>query len=281
MIDTDIAELLRQLSSPTPGTAWSAFLERHSPLIMQVVHRYETDQGRATDCFIHACGALSDHGFRRLRSFRPDGTARFDTWLKAVVANLCVDWRRKQHGRFRLAPAIARLPELEQRVYRCLYVRGMARAECLHTLQANYANLTEAKLAEINARLFELLTRQQRWQLRSRRSATVSLDDGTNPESDEPTLQIEASGPGPDALAEMDQDRRRTRAALQRLDPQQRLLLRLRFEQDLTLAAIARQLGLPDPFHARRHVDAALAALAKQLEVSDPLPDANPGDLSV
>jgi RNA polymerase sigma factor (sigma-70 family) len=281
MTDQGIAELLQRLSSPAAGAAWSAFLDQYSTLIMQVVHRYESDPGRATDCFIDACAALSDHGFRRLRAFRADGSARFDTWLKAVVANLCIDWRRQQRGRFRPSRAIAGLPEVEQRIFHCLYVRGMARAECLHALQAQYPDLTEDRLAQVNARLFELLTGQQRWQLNARRSPPLSLDRAAGPDPDERELQIEAPGPGPESLAEFDQDRARVRAALRRLEPHQRLLLRLRFEQDLTLAAIARQLGLPDPFHARRQVDAALAALAAQLEPAEPLPHANPGDLSV
>jgi RNA polymerase sigma factor (sigma-70 family) len=281
MSDAGIAELLLQLASPAAGGAWREFLAQRSALIMRVVRRYEADQGRATQCFIHVCEGLSDHGFRRLRSFRADGTARFETWLKVVVANLCIDWRRQQQGRLRPLLAVARLPDLEQRVYRSLYVQGMARSECLHSLQARYPDLTTERLAEVNARLFKLLTRQKRWGFVARRSTTVSLDDCASPDSDEPGLQVMASGPGPDVLAELDQDQRRIRAALSRLSPQQRLLLRLRFEQDLTLTEIARQLALPDPFHARRKVDSALAALAEQIEAAALLPHANPGDLSV
>jgi len=82
----------------------------------------------------HVCAALSDNGFRRLRSFRPDGPACFKTWLMAVVSNLCVDWHRQQQGRIRPTPCILHLPELDQQVYQCIYVRRMSRAQCLQEL---------------------------------------------------------------------------------------------------------------------------------------------------
>ena len=56
----------------------------------------------------------------------------------AVTANLCIDWRRKRRGRFRPIRAVAQLPELEQLVYRYMYVRGMRRAECLRALEARF-----------------------------------------------------------------------------------------------------------------------------------------------
>jgi hypothetical protein len=74
MEDPGVTELLRRLSSERPGAAWSEFLERYSPLVMHVIRRYETAHGPVMDCFVYVCGALCDDRFRRLRSFRPDGT---------------------------------------------------------------------------------------------------------------------------------------------------------------------------------------------------------------
>ena len=163
--DGPISELLERLASGKVNSAWSEFLERYSSLIMHVARRHERDPVRATDCFLHVCAALSDDGFRRLLSFRPDGPARFRTWLTAVVANLCIDWTRRQQGRFRPIRAIAGLPELEQLVYRYIYVRGMRRADCTRLLEPRFPGLTEQTVSEINARLFSLVTPQQRWQL--------------------------------------------------------------------------------------------------------------------
>jgi RNA polymerase sigma factor (sigma-70 family) len=270
MIDEPIGRLLTRLSAERADSAWAEFLERFSPLIMHVVRRYETDAGRATDSFIHVCGELSNNGFRRLLRFRPDGTARFQTWLSAVVSNLCVDWRRQQHGRYRPIQSVARLPELDQLVYRYVYVRGMPREECLHALRARFPDLTEKRLSEVNGRLFALLTPRQRWQLSTRAGETVPLDDAPSPDSDTAAFQPEEPGPGPDELAQTDQERSLLETAMARLLPQQRLLLRLRYQQDLTLEEIARLTGLPDPFRANRQIQAALEALAEIVKSQPP-----------
>ncbi|MEX2148993.1 MAG: hypothetical protein WD793_02155 [Steroidobacteraceae bacterium] len=109
-----IEDILDQLTSGRAKTGWTAFLNRFSSLITRVAHQFEDDSERVSDCFLFVCGRLSDNDFRRLLSFRRDGPARFTTWLTSVVANLCIDWRRQQQGRFRPIAAIAGLLELEQ-----------------------------------------------------------------------------------------------------------------------------------------------------------------------
>src|SRR5688572_28405425 len=41
--DESVRGLLDRLASANAGAAWSGFLERYSPVIMQVIRRYETD----------------------------------------------------------------------------------------------------------------------------------------------------------------------------------------------------------------------------------------------
>ncbi|HET9694483.1 MAG TPA: sigma factor, partial [Steroidobacteraceae bacterium] len=94
MSDDTATELLQALSSGRVNAAWREFQARHSPTIRRVIRRHEIDHDHVEECYEYVCGALSDDAFRRLRSFRPDGPARFETWLMAVVSNLCVDWRR-------------------------------------------------------------------------------------------------------------------------------------------------------------------------------------------
>jgi len=266
MTDEQVSDLLARLASGKVESAWRAFLERYSPLIMHVVRRFESDHNQVTDCYVHACAELSNNGFRRLLAFRPDGRAQFQTWLKTVVTNLCVDWRRQRHGRFRPVKVVAGLPELDQLVYRYVYVRGMPRDECLHVLQAKYPALTERELTTINARLFSLLTPQQRWQLSVRTASMLPLDAPSNPDADEPLVQPVDPGPGPEELSQTEQERLQLEAAMARLAPQQRLLLRLRFQQNLTLEEVARLMRLPDPFRANRQIQAALAALGELMK---------------
>jgi RNA polymerase sigma factor (sigma-70 family) len=266
MSEGSIEDLLARLSTGRIDSAWREFLERYSPLIMHVVRRYESDQGQVTDCYLHACSELSNDSFRRLLRYRADGAAKFQTWLSVVVVNLCIDWRRKQNGRFRLAKAITNLPEIDQLVYRQIYIRGMSRQGCLHSLLARFPTLTEQQVAEINARLFSLLKPQQRWHLSVRSVDGVSLDQSPWDETDEELGQVEDPGTRPDEQSEMEQQFRRLEVAMAKLPAPQRLMLRLRYEQNLTLEEVARLMRLSDPFRANRQIQAALAELAKLLE---------------
>ena len=264
MASGTIKDVLERLASGKGvNEAWTAFLDGYSPLIMQVVRRYESHRDRALDCFVFVCSALNDGGFKRLLKYQPDRGTRFDTWLRAVVANLCIDWRRQQTGRLRPIRTIAGLSELDRLVYRCLYVLGMRRDECLNALRSRYPDLTDQSLASINARLFALLTPRQRWQLGTRMAGFVSMDDA--PATGDGGLQVADALPGPDELAEEDEERARLERAMQRLPAPQRLLLRLRYEQELTLAEVARLAGIADQHRANRQIQSALAELARLL----------------
>jgi RNA polymerase sigma factor (sigma-70 family) len=265
MSDGTVTGLLERLSSAGRDAAWGEFLARYSSLIMRVVRRHENDENRSKDCFDFVCGALSDQAFRRLLGFRPDGPARFETWLMAVASNLCVDWHRKVRGRARPPRCVSRLPELDQQVYRCIFQQGMSRAQCVETLAPVFPGLSVSLVAGINARLFALLTPQQRWWLSARPDEPERIDECATPLDDDAVLQVPGSGPGPDELAARSQERSQLRDALSRLPVEQRLLLRLRYEQNLTLAEIARLTGQPDPFRANRQIQAALDALAADL----------------
>ena len=273
MSDDTVTELLEQLSSGRVDAAWSEFLARYSPLIKHVIRRHGLDDDRITECFNHVCGALSDDGFRRLRSFRPDGPARFKTWLMAVVANLCVDWRRKEQGRVRPLRRVSRLPELDQQVYHCIYERRMSRVQCLQALMPRFPALTDATVSEINARLFTLLKPQQRWQLSSRTAALKPVTCGVSPEDDDPAWQLAEPGPGPDDLAAELQEQRQLRDALARLPTEERLLLRLRYEQNLSLAEVARLTNQADLFRANRQIQSALKFLGELMSDSRARPD--------
>lgn len=262
MSDEAVTALLERLSSGRGDAAWNEFLAGYSPVIVRVIRRCGVANGRADECFLHVCEALSDGGFRRLCSFRPDGPASFKTWLMAVVANLCIDWNRREQGRVRSFSSVSRLPALERQVYRCIFEQRMTRAQCFHTLLPRFPGLTESGVGEINARLFQLLTPQQRWQLTVRTPSLAPVTFPVSPEDDDPAWQLAQPGPGPDDLAEEALEQGQLRQALAKLPADQRLLLRLRYEQNLSLAEIARLTGQPDPFRVNRRIQAALGALA-------------------
>jgi RNA polymerase sigma factor (sigma-70 family) len=263
MSDGLLTALLTTLDPQAASAAWREFIAKYAPVVMHVVRRHECRQDRVHDCFVYVCGALSEDGFRRLRAFEPERRVRFTTWLMAVVSNLCVDWRRKEDGRRRPMRAVARLSELEQSVFRHIFVRGVSRAECLQILRPKFPDLTEASVAEVNARLFGLLTPEQRFLLASRR---VSASSGVGDEDENVFSQPADVGVGPASLAEIREETERLQAALTQLSAEQRLILKLRFEEDLALAEIARLTGLADPFRVDRQVRGALAALQHLME---------------
>jgi RNA polymerase sigma factor (sigma-70 family) len=265
-----VGRLLDQLSSGRADLAWTDFLKLHSSLIMQVAREFAVGAEQANDCFLFACERLSDDGFRRLRSFRRHGPARFRTWLATVVANLCIDWRRKLHGRVRPIAAVTALPPLDQKVYRYIYLRGMTRAECQRALVREFPEVTLEQIADANARLFKRLSSRQRWQLSHRFRGSVSLEVAMSPDDESALFQPEDSAPGPERLTEQWASQEAVNDALQRLAPRQRLLLRLRYQQDLTLEEVARLVGLPDPYRANREIQAAVAELARFLPRDEP-----------
>ena len=263
--EESVGNLLDQLSSVRADLAWAKFLKLHSAVIMQASRRFASGAGSASDCFLFVCEGLSDNGFRRLKSFRPGGPAQFSTWLKAVVVNLCIDWRRKRHGRVRPFAAVSGLPPLDQAVYRHIFVRGLSRGECQRELATQFPGVTLEQVAEANARLFNLLSSRQRWQLGHRSRGSVSLEDSTGLDHEVPDFQPEYPGPGPEQLAGEWVSRDAINEALLKLAPRQRLLLRLRYVEDLTLEEVARLVGLPDPYRTHREIQAAVEELGRHL----------------
>ena len=258
MTGVRIDRILLCLTSDQADAGWIEFLDCYSQQLRKIVEQYESDSGRAKDCFDFLCAKLSDDGFRRLTAFKPDGPARFSTWLATVAANLCIDWRRSVYGRFHAPDCIHELSELDQMVFGCFYRHGMSRQECLQIVKTRIPKIDDRQIGEASARIHAVLTSRQRWQLNTRARDPVSVDDLQGPLIDE--------GKGPEELVQSHQERERLDKALARLEPQQRLMLQLRYQQDLTLEEVAHLTGIGDAFRARRKIDAALEALARAMK---------------
>lgn len=247
------------LRSGEADAGWTRFLNVYAELIRHVIRQYESDRVRAQDCFDFVCAKLCDNHFRRLTAFKPDGAARFRTWLTVVIANLCIDWRRSVDGRFHVPVAIRGLPDIDQLVFDCFYHQRMTYPECLNVLRARYPKTSLSQVSEINSRLHDLLGPRLRWQLSASRPRAVETDlveNTAGPDADQPAM-----------LAQLEQDRDIVGRALARLEPESRLCLQLRYQQDLTLNEVARLMGLKDPFEARRKIEAALVEFSKALKL--------------
>ena len=261
MADSAIAELLQRLGSREPQPAWDSFLETYSALIYQVARSFEREADEAEDCFLFICEQLRRERFRRLRRFRPDGRASFPTWLRAVVRNLCLDWRRRRYGRYRVFRSVTRLSDFDQQVFRQVLELGLSAEECVEALNPKFAAVSLEQVEASLQRLRSTLSPHQSWLLDVRRSRWQQRSGGETPGSRE----LEDPSPDPEAQAVLKEDVDEVRRALARLAAQDRLLLLLRYEQELTLAEVARVLALKDAQTADRRIREALARLREHL----------------
>ncbi|MGB5516028.1 MAG: sigma-70 family RNA polymerase sigma factor [Thermoanaerobaculia bacterium] len=248
--------------------AWDRFLSEYASLILQVVHLFERDQDRVDDCFLFVCEQLKRDRLRRLRRFKADGAASFPTWLRAVVRNLCLDWRRLRFGRPRIFRSIARLPEVDQEVFRCIYFRKLSENETLHTVRALHPALDREGLAASLVRIRSSLSPHQSWLLVSRNPYMESLSRIADTSS---TDDRERDLPDPEPDPESEAARREFLDALHEamagISPRERLLLRLRFEQDLSLEEISTLMQLGTPLKAQRSIQRALSRIREDLQM--------------
>jgi len=257
-------ELLARLCTRGASGAWTEFLEEYSPLLLQVVKRFERDPDRVADCFLFVCERLSRRAYRRLRRYRPDGPARFKTWLRAVTFNLCLDWHRREFGRQRPFRAITHLGALEQEVFRCFYLRGLGREATLHALRPRFPTLTYEEVLGCEGTLRHVLSARQLWLLEVRQPKHLSLE-GPSDASDGPgPVEIADPGPGPDGILGLNEQRATLSAALSKLPEADRLLVRMRYQEGLTLAEIGRVTGLGGPQKVDRRLHEIVGRLREE-----------------
>ena len=263
MPEPSIEEILKQLRARDPHEAWTGFLQEYSALIFHVTRYYERDLDLASDCFQFVCERLCADRFRRLLRFKPQGPASFSTWLRAVVRNLCMDWRRKEFGRRRPFRSISRLNAFDQEVFRCVYERGNSTEETFSVLRSTHPNIRREQVTESRQRIEEELTAKQRWVLSVRfaqkTAATTNETAAAPPEIPDPR-------PDPEARAVIEERQRSLGRALARLPKRESLLVRLRFEQELTLEQIAKLLDLGNAQRADRQIKDVLARLREALK---------------
>jgi len=249
--DPFIASMLSALSSTERQSAWCAFLERYSGLIYHVVLSFDRDADRSGNSFLYVCEQLSANDFRRLRKFDVGGRATFSTWLCAVVRNLCLDWHRKEHGRYRAFGSIARRGATDQLLFEVVFRRGLSAEDAREQLSRNGIELSFAAVEERIWNLRRCLSSRQLWLLSSGNTVLDSIDS-----EEEGNSLAEPADPAPDpeTLASLRETHRQVSAALTSLNDSDRLLVRLRYQEGLTLQQVARLVGLKDAQTADRRL---------------------------
>ena len=97
--DSLLDALLAAGSPEAEERAWQAFVVEHTRLLMAVARTLGGEHDRVMDRFAYVLEQLRRDGYRRLRAFVPDGSAKFTTWLVVASRRLCVDHERRRYGR--------------------------------------------------------------------------------------------------------------------------------------------------------------------------------------
>ncbi|MCL5287225.1 MAG: sigma-70 family RNA polymerase sigma factor [Acidobacteria bacterium] len=269
MPEEPIRELLLRFSCLDAREAWADFLREYSSLILQVIRHFETEPDRVSDCYLFACEQLCRDEFQRLRRFRVDGPARFSTWLRAVVRNLCFDWHRHETGREWVFDSVSALAQVDQDVFRLVFEQGASEEDAFLKLSAHFPGWTRLQLSESVERISSVLTTRQRWLLRVRHNRFVEERvpvEASAEEEDHRVEQLPDGVPNPESRAIQEEQRHRLQRAVGHLSPGDQLLLQMRYEQDLTLEQVARVLGLENAQAADRKIREVLQRLREDVE---------------
>lgn len=262
MADQRTTEILLALGGSDAPAAWETFLDQFSPVLQQVIAVFLKDADSQADCFVYVCEQLAENNFRRLRKFDSVGPASFVTWLRAIVHHLCIDWRRKETGRFQPFSWVKALSRIEQDVFCCLYRDGDTVESAFAVLSANTPGITLEGVEHVANTLAARLTPRERWLLSTRHVRIDSIDDNRD---EEPALSIPDLSPTPERVALDVESQKILDDALASLPASDRLLIQMRFEQDLTLSDIARIAGMKDAQTADRKIRDALDTLRTRM----------------
>ena len=241
--------------SPEPDRLEALFLANLGAIeriIGTLAWRHGLTGDRAEDFASWAKLRLIENGYAVLRKFR--GESAITTYLTVVIAMLVREYRVQHWGRWRPSAAARRRGELAVRLETLVYRDGLTLDEAAHLLRSpTGAPLTRRELA---AMLRELPARGR----------PRPVEVGAEPLTGAPApSQADDLVAGAEAVEQRDAADRALRTALGRLSPEEQVILRLHYWEGLSVADVARALGLEQkPLY--RRIERALATLRRHLE---------------
>lgn len=234
----------------------SLFVE-NLPVVERIVgaisrrHRLAPDQIEDFGAWVKL--RIVENDYSILAKFR--GESSLTTYLTVVLAMQFRDYRVREWGRWRPSAAAKRAGPVGIKLETLVSRDGMSIAAAGQTLRSSGdTTLSDRELAEIAAK----------FPLRSI-SRPVALEDA--PDALESPDRADDAVESGEADAESFAARRALDAALESLSADDRLIVRLHYLESLSVAEIARGLGLPQkPLY--RRLERALGALRARLEQS-------------
>ena len=233
----------------------SLFLE-HLPtsrrIAASISRRHGLRGDEVEDWISWVCLRLVEDDYAILRKFR--GESSLPTYLTVVVAMLFRDYRVQQFGRWRASALALRRGPVAVRLETLVRRDGVPFRQAAEMLRSS--GETTLSDRELGALLSELRVREP---LRP-------VDAGSAPLAEAPAQEMaDATVLSIEAAEERDAAERLTAQALATLPAEDQVILRMRFWEGLSIADIARALGLEQkPLY--RRIERALIELRRQLE---------------
>lgn len=250
-----------------PSRAWGLFLDRHADPIFRQLQHLGFDYDQAMDRFTYICEKLSENGFRRMRAIRHTGKAgELTPWLRTVVERLCINWLWSTEGRDRMFRSIESLPAFDRRVFELHFRRGLTPGAIHETLRMEMQqDVALADVFDALENIFARLSPNRIWRLLSQLSRSrgpLSIDSLARDEDG--TFPFEPADPAMTPEEELIQREESEQAAqrIERLEARDRLILRMRYDDSLEPAEIARALRI-DEEEVRRRLRSAVSSLRK------------------
>lgn len=263
--DAEIGVFLIRLRSDQAEVAWQWFLTTYAALIAGTIKPFSRDSDDQGDCFLFVCEKLADQRYRRLLAFKPDERARFSTWLRAVVRNLCLDWLRSRYGRKQAFQSIASEGPVESEIFRCVFQRRLSMEQAWLELNAAGIAISFDEFENRAIQIQKMLTSRQLWLLSTANSQATSIESNTEEDS---TIDVRDPGLSPEDTLLLNDIHESVSKAVESLEQADRLLIRLRYSQELGLAEIAGLLGLKDAQTADRRIRDALDKVRRHLGIA-------------
>lgn len=242
------------LEAGDPEAAWDLFIERYRRLIFAAIRHFTAEPDEVMDVFAQVCDALRRDGLARLRRYlaQPTHRARFSTWLVTVVRNLTVDWFRHRDGRPRLSAVAADLPELQRRIFECVFAEGRSHLETYELVKSR-----ERPDLSFGVFLRELRATYQAVAARRKGPFMAELGGPPPPQDPEPAAE--------DPLTRAEQAAR-LGEALETLAPEERVAIQLFVVEGMSAEEVARAVGFPNAKAVYNRVYRAMAELRARLE---------------
>ena len=242
-------------ASTSPQSPHGLFLA-HLDLIERVVRytcrRHHVGEAEAEEFGAVVKARLIDDDCAVFRKFQ--GQSRLSTYLTTVVQRLFLDWLRAKKGRPRPSAEARRMGTVAVQLERLLYWDGFSFDEACRMLRENQG--VELSWRELEAMAGRLPPRAIDRQHEGGERADELAGAVERP--DEAALAKERGEEAGRVVAVLEE-------ALAELGPEDRVILRMRFEDDFTVADIARGLHLEQkPLY--RRIEGLKVRLRRELE---------------